>query len=48
MKTPLMRMHCYNLDQVQQIFYRAGIKPTLAVPTNHGGYHGALLIGQKK
>lgn len=45
--TPRMRMHLYNLEQVSRIFTAAGIKETVQIATDHGGYIGTMIIGKK-
>ncbi len=45
--TPLMRMHLYDLDAVLSLFYDSGIQEVTVALTNHGGYLGAMIIGQK-
>lgn len=48
MRTPLMRMYTYNLSHTYRIFHDTGVKHTIGLLTDHGGYLGVLIIGQKQ
>lgn len=45
--TPLMRMHVYDLNNIYEKFYQAGIQNTSGILTDHGGYLGVLILGKK-
>lgn len=47
MKTPNMRMHSYDLNEVNELLYRHGVREYGSVLTNHGGYWGVFLFGVK-
>lgn len=40
-------MYDYDLSAVMRRLTRGGIGETLAVPTDHGGHHGAILLGRR-
>lgn len=48
MNTPLMRMHTYDLNAVVKLFNRHGISKPKVTITDHGGYMGAMIVGQKQ
>ena len=47
-RTPLMRMHLYNLARIFRTFNDHGIEQCVTISTNHGGYRGVFIIGQKR
>ena len=46
--SPRMRMHLYSREKISKLFKSAGITETIQLATDHGGYIGAMIIGQKK
>jgi 2-polyprenyl-3-methyl-5-hydroxy-6-metoxy-1,4-benzoquinol methylase len=45
--TPLMRMHLYDLSKVMELFRTNNLKHLNTEFTDHGGYIGIMIIGQK-
>ncbi|WP_340645746.1 class I SAM-dependent methyltransferase [Phenylobacterium sp.] len=45
--TGTMRMYDYPLSEVVQALKRAGLGELTLLPTNHDGYHGAIILAQK-
>ena len=42
-----IRMYDYDLSAVTERLNRAGVGEVSLVPTDHGGHHGVILLGQK-
>ncbi|WP_019830944.1 class I SAM-dependent methyltransferase [Sphingomonas sp. PR090111-T3T-6A] len=42
-----MMMYDYDLNQIMAMLYRAGIERFTIQHSNHGGHHGAFVIGRK-
>lgn len=45
--TPLMRMHTYDLGATIRLFDAHSIRGVKVTVTDHGGYIGAMIVGQK-
>jgi SAM-dependent methyltransferase len=42
-----IRMYDYDLSQVVERLNRAGVGELTLLPTDHGGHHGAILLGRR-